>query len=138
VKGRKRTIRGDEKMADKDTMKTIGTILMAMALPIFIVNIALLKMPDTDLVTTTVLLIVSNCLFIPGLILSILSHLLQEKKYKMFVSDFEQYAKLLGKWMDALRMPETIGEEARMLFVESSAILFRVMPDAEGLDKSTS
>ena len=54
--------------------KTIGQILLALAIPIFIVNIVLLNRPNPDLRITGILIIVSNCLFIPGLILSLLSH----------------------------------------------------------------
>ena len=56
------------------TQKIIGRILLALAIPIFIVNIVLLNGPDPDLRITGILIIVSNCLFIPGLILSLLSH----------------------------------------------------------------
>ena len=56
------------------TQKIIGRILLALAIPIFIVNIVLLNRPNPDLRITGILIIVSNCLFIPGLILSLLSH----------------------------------------------------------------
>jgi hypothetical protein len=31
----------------------------------------------------------------------------QEEKYKNFVSDFEQYAKLLTDWMSAMKSPDS-------------------------------
>ena len=55
------------------TQKTIGQILLALAIPIFIVNIVLLNRPNPDLRITGILIIVSNCLFIPGLFLIFLS-----------------------------------------------------------------
>ena len=66
-------------MTSEISTKTIGIILEALALPIMIVNIVLLKMPNTDIGTSTVFLIVSNCMFFAGLILS---HLPQETKKK--------------------------------------------------------
>jgi len=77
LRGRKRTKKkGDEKMTSKSKIQKsfIGRILLALAIPIFIVNIVLLNRPNPDLRITGILIIVSNCLFIPGLILSLLSH----------------------------------------------------------------
>lgn len=54
----------------KNTMKTIGLILEVLAIPLMIANIVLLKMPNTDLGTSTVLLIISNFALIIGLMLS--------------------------------------------------------------------
>lgn len=34
-------------------------------------------------------------------------NMLQEEKYRNFVSDFEQYNKLLTKWMDAMKSPDS-------------------------------
>jgi len=62
------------KNPEEFTQKIIGRILLALAIPIFIVNIVLLNRPNPDLRITGILIIVSNCLFIPGLILSLLSH----------------------------------------------------------------
>lgn len=39
--------------------------------------------------------------------------MLQEKKYKNFASDFEQYNKLFTEWMDAMKMTDARGAEAR-------------------------
>ena len=80
MKGRKRKDRGDEKMTSEISMKTIGIILTALAIPIMIVNIMLLKMPNTDLGASTVLLIVSTCMFFTGLILSHLPHKKDKEK----------------------------------------------------------
>lgn len=33
--------------------------------------------------------------------------MLQEKKYKNFLSDFEQYSNLLTEWMDAVKSPDS-------------------------------
>ena len=77
----------DEKMTSKhknqeelSTQKIIGRILEVLAIPLFIVNIVLLNRPDPDLRTIGILIVISNCLFIPGLILSHLPH--QKEKNK--------------------------------------------------------
>jgi len=72
--GQKENKEGDEKTTSEISIKTIGIILTALAIPIMIVNIVLLKMPNTDLGASTVLLIVSTCMFFTGLILSHLPH----------------------------------------------------------------
>jgi hypothetical protein len=74
--------RRDEKVTSKRkiSIKTIGVILEALAIPIMIINIALLRMPNTDIGTSTILIIVSNFMFFSGLILSLPSK--TEKKEK--------------------------------------------------------
>jgi len=81
MKGRKRTMRGDEKVTgeSKISIKTIGIILELLALPIIIVNIVLLKMPNTDIGASTVLLVVSNIMFFTGMALH---HLPKETENK--------------------------------------------------------
>lgn len=68
---RERTV-GDGKMMSesKISTKTIGMILELLAIPIFIINAVLLSMPNKDVRTTGILLLIANCLFIPGVILS--------------------------------------------------------------------
>lgn len=57
-------------MTSKNTMKAIGILLELLALPIFIVNIVLLSMPNPDIRVTGILIIVSTNTFTAGLILS--------------------------------------------------------------------
>ena len=63
----------------KISIKTIGMILEAVAIPIMIVNIVLLKMPNTDFGTSTFLLVVSTFMFVTG---ALLPHLPEETKNK--------------------------------------------------------
>jgi predicted permease len=72
--GQKENNEGDEKMASEISIKTIGRILAVLALPILIINAVLLNMKDVDVKTTGILLFISVCLLIPGLILSYLPH----------------------------------------------------------------
>jgi len=53
----------------KISTKTIGIILELLALPIMIVNIVLLKMPNTDIEASTVFLVASNIMFFTGMAL---------------------------------------------------------------------
>ena len=66
-------------MASEISTKTIGMILEAVAIPIMIVNIVLLRMPNTDLGTSTGLLVFSTFMFVTG---ALLSHLSEETKNK--------------------------------------------------------
>jgi len=63
----------------KISTKTIGIILELLALPIMIVNIVLLKMPNTDIEVSTVFLVVSNIMFFTGMALH---HLPKETENK--------------------------------------------------------
>ena len=58
-------------------MKTIGTILEALALPILIINAVLLNTENKNLPMIGFLLGVGGCMFMVGVILS---HLPQDKK----------------------------------------------------------
>jgi len=53
----------------ENTMKTIGLILEVLAIPLMIVNIVLLKMPNTDIEASTVFLVASNIMFFTGMAL---------------------------------------------------------------------
>ena len=64
-------------MTSEISTKTIGMILEAVAIPIMIVNIVLLRMPNTDLGTSTGLLVFSTFMFVTG---ALLSHLSEEGK----------------------------------------------------------
>jgi uncharacterized membrane protein len=63
-----------------DGLKTLGTILELVSIPVTIVNIALLKMPNTDLEASTILLIVSILMFFTGFMLSHLPKQVKEEK----------------------------------------------------------
>ena len=80
----------------KNTMKTIGLILEVLAIPLMIVNIVLLKMPNTDLGTSTVLLIVSNFALIIGLMLS---HLPKQSEKEEKKEDSEKVTNSLFLWI---------------------------------------
>jgi cell division protein FtsW (lipid II flippase) len=77
VKGRKRIKRRYEKVTGKDknredgtSLKTIGTILEALALFIMIIVAVALNVKDKDLGTISLLLLAGNGLFIVGFALS--------------------------------------------------------------------
>ena len=70
--GQKRTEREMRTRADRISTKTIGMILLVLALPIMLINIALLETPNTDIGTSTGLLIVSNIMLFTGIILRFL------------------------------------------------------------------
>jgi len=69
-------------MMSKISLKTVGLTLEALALPIMIINIAFLRMPDTDIGTSTILLIASNFMFFTGLMLSHLTPEMENKDEK--------------------------------------------------------
>lgn len=60
--------------------KIIGLVLEALALPFLVIVAILLNMPNKDLGTITILLIIGIFIFIPGLILVAISHLPKEEE----------------------------------------------------------
>ena len=66
-------------MTSEISAKTIGIILRVVAIPIMIVNIILMRMPNTDFGISTGLLVFSTFMFVAG---ALLSHLSEEGKGK--------------------------------------------------------
>jgi uncharacterized membrane protein len=58
------------KNEEEDGLRTLGTILELVGVPILIIVAILLNMPDKDLGVISVLLVVGVCMFFAGLMLS--------------------------------------------------------------------
>ena len=69
-------------MTSEISTKTIGIILEVLALPIIIVNIVLLRIPNTHLASSTVLLSASIIMLFTGILLLYASTSPQETKNK--------------------------------------------------------
>jgi len=88
--GQKENKKGDEKVASKsknveedklgDELRTLGTILKLVGIPILIIVAVLFNMPNKDLGAIGVLLVVGACLFLTGLMLSHLPKQVKEEK----------------------------------------------------------